>query len=227
MRLGAVRGLGVNDIFYFDFISPYAYVGWHGALALSKKHGRPLTAVPVLFAGLLNHHGTKGPAEVPAKRDYVFKDAVRKAAQFGVSPIVPPPSHPFSPLLALRVASIIDDVVEKARAITALYGAVWGGQGGAEDPSNVERVLSAAELDGPALVRAAASDEVKTRLREQTAGAIAHGVFGVPTLLVDGEIFWGVDGLVHAEQRMLGHDPVNEVDLSQWTNLPSTATRIR
>jgi 2-hydroxychromene-2-carboxylate isomerase len=58
--------------------------------------------VPVLFAGLLNALGTKGPAEVPPKRLYVFKHAFRLAHGLGV-PLAPPPAHPFTPLLALRV----------------------------------------------------------------------------------------------------------------------------
>ncbi len=215
----------MNDTFYFDFISPYAYVGWHVAQSLAKKHGRQLEPVPVLFAALLNHHGTKGPAEVPAKRLYVFKDATRSAAAHALPRLTPPPSHPFSPLLALRIVSMLDDSAERARAISALFAATWAGKGGVEAAAEVERVLSAEGFDGASLVGAAGSDEAKARLRKQTEAAIAQGVFGVPTLVVDGEIFWGVDSLVHAEQRMLGFDAVDGVDLSRWADLPSSASR--
>jgi 2-hydroxychromene-2-carboxylate isomerase len=215
----------VNDTFYFDFISPYAYIGWHVAQSLATKHGRQLVPVPVLFAALLNHHGTKGPAEVPAKRLYVFKDTTRLARAHGLPLLVPPPTHPFSPLLALRIVSMVDDMAVRARAVSALFAATWAGNGGVEDAANVERVLSAAGFDAASLLRAASTDGAKTRLRQQTEAAIGNGVFGVPTLVVDGEIFWGVDSLAHAEQRMLGFDAVNEVDLLRWADLPSSASR--
>src|SRR5262249_60031058 len=84
--------------FHFDFISPYAYLGWTQIHALAARHGRAVRPVPTLFAALLNHSGTLGPAEIPLKRVYIFKDALRTAQVFGV-PLEPPPSHPFNPLL--------------------------------------------------------------------------------------------------------------------------------
>src|SRR5262245_43770609 len=76
--------------FYFDFVSPYAYLGWTQIHALAARHGRTVRAVPTLFAALLNHSGTLGPAEIPLKRVYIFKDALRTAKVFGV-PLEPPP----------------------------------------------------------------------------------------------------------------------------------------
>jgi 2-hydroxychromene-2-carboxylate isomerase len=63
--------------FCFDFISPYAYLAWTQVHALADRHGRAVEPVPVLFAALLDHHGTVGPAEVPAKRRYLMFDVVR------------------------------------------------------------------------------------------------------------------------------------------------------
>jgi len=65
--------------FYFDFLSPYAYIAWTQIQPLALRHGRRVEPAPVLLAGLLNAHGQKGPAEIPAKRAYVFKDVLRKA----------------------------------------------------------------------------------------------------------------------------------------------------
>ncbi|MBC7052108.1 2-hydroxychromene-2-carboxylate isomerase, partial [Salmonella enterica subsp. enterica serovar Enteritidis] len=75
--------------------------------------------------GLLDAHGTKGPAEIPAKRIYTFRDAYRKAHRLGLPPLRPPPSHPFNPLLALRVASSELDPATKRRLIDALFQATW------------------------------------------------------------------------------------------------------
>ena len=80
-----------------------------------------------------------------------------------------------------------------------------------------------AGLDGDALVRDAQTPEAKQRLRDATEEAVAHGVFGVPTVLVDGEIFWGTDGLELVESFLRGEDPVPK-DLS-WAERPASATR--
>jgi 2-hydroxychromene-2-carboxylate isomerase len=214
--------------FYFDFISPYAYVAWTQIHALAARHGREVTPVPVLFAALLDRYGTKGPAEIPPKRVYIWKDILRTARVLGV-PLTPPPAHPFHPLLALRVVSAIDDPVEKKRAIDVLYTATWGGgvdgHHGVTDPVAVAALLTAAGLDGAALSARANEEAIKARVRAQTEAALARGVFGVPTFFVDDELFWGVDSFAHAERCLLGDDPIADVDLSLWANLPAQAKR--
>jgi len=193
--------------FLFDFISPYSYVAWHRVQVIAARHGRTVEPVPVLFAGFLRAHGTKGPAEVPAKRAYVFKDAARSARLAGVS-FGLPPEHPFNPLLALRVAGEPMDEEARRALITALFHAVWGGGGpGVTDPATVAAIASGVGLDGAALIAAAGGEPAKTRLRAATDAAIAAGVFGVPTMLVDGELFWGNDSLDHVERFLAGEDP--------------------
>src|SRR5262245_44781169 len=91
--------------FYFDFVSPYAYLAWTQVHALADRRGVDVAPVPVLLAALLDENGQRGPAEIERKRAYLFKDCLRLAHHFGV-PFVLPPSHPFNPLLALRVSSL-------------------------------------------------------------------------------------------------------------------------
>jgi len=223
--------MGPTDIvFYFDFISPYAYVAWNAIHALAARAPTPrrIEPVPILFAALLDANGQKGPAEIPSKRIYTFKDAYRKAHRLGLPPLVPPPSHPFNPLVALRVASLprfdgVDGEAARRRLVDALFAAAWRDGKGIEAASDVAAAASAAGLDGAALVREAEMPEAKARLKAQTAGALAAAVFGVPTLIVDGEIFWGVDSLDLAEARLRGEDPVPK-DLA-WAERPASATR--
>lgn len=210
--------------FYFDFISPYAYVAWKRVHVLAAEHGREVEPVPVLFAALLDAHGTKGPAEVPAKREYVFKDALRRATMAGLR-LVPPPAHPFNPLLALRVASLDFDAPTRRAVIDALFDAVWGDGPGVTDPATVAARLTRAGIDGEAAVREAATDAAKARVRAQTDEALARGVFGVPTLRVDGELFWGYDAFPCAALRMRGEDPVSDELLARWRDLPAAARR--
>ncbi|MCB9766371.1 MAG: 2-hydroxychromene-2-carboxylate isomerase [Alphaproteobacteria bacterium] len=208
--------------FLFDFISPYAYLGWKSVHALAERHGRVVQPVPVLFAAMLNHHGHKGPAEIPSKRIYVFKDVLRTAAVLGV-PLQPPPSHPFNPLLALRVVGL--DMPEDTRfaLIDALYAATWGGGPGVTDPAVVGRI--AQDVGVPDAVVRASQPEAKARLRDATNAAIAEGVFGVPTVLADGELFWGHDSFDHLDRFLAGEDPVDAALLERWAHIRPSATR--
>ncbi len=211
--------------FYFDFISPYAYVAWAEVQKLCARYACALHPYPILFAAILDAHGTKGPAEIPAKRIYVFKDAFRKAHQAGLPPLTPPPSHPFNPLHALRAVTTLVEPAERARLITALYQATWAGGGGVDGLSRVRDVASAAGLDGEAIAEAAASQLAKDAVRANTERALAQGTFGVPTMIHEGELFWGVDSLPHLSDRLAGKDPLPADLLARWSNLPASATR--
>jgi 2-hydroxychromene-2-carboxylate isomerase len=212
--------------FHFDFISPYAYLAWTQIHGLAEVHGRAVEPVPVLFAALLDHHGTKGPAEVPAKRRYLLFDTVRKARALGV-PHGPPRRHPFNPLLALRVASAPMEAAARRALVDRIYAGVWSGEGAdVEDAGTIARFASEVSLDGPRVVESALSAEGKQRLKDQTARAIADGVFGVPTILADGEPFWGVDSLPELD-RFLGEGKptLDRETLARWAAVTPSAVR--
>ena len=216
--------------FHFDYISPYAYLAWTQIRAIAARHAHLLVPVPTLFAGLLNAHGQKGPAEIPPKRIYVFKECLRRAHRFGV-PLSPPPSHPFNPLLALRVTSLVAAGAEQEALIDALYRATWGGGAGVSTPEAVAAAATEAGLDGGRLVAAADAPDVKARIRANTDAAIAAGVFGVPTMIVGGELFWGVDSLADLEAFLRGEDPValagaDAAQVARWGAIKPSASRI-
>jgi len=211
--------------FAFDFLSPYAYLAWQALPAIAERHGRTLQPMPVVFAALLGANGQKGPAEIPSKRIYVFKDATRTAHVLGV-PLVPPPLHPFNPILALRACGLPMLDTQRNALVSALFDACWGGaRRDLADPSVVADVASSIGLDGTARVTEASTEAAKARLRAQTDEALKLGAFGVPTMFVDGEMFWGYDSLGHLERRLGGIDPVDQLDLSVWSGLPAGATR--
>jgi 2-hydroxychromene-2-carboxylate isomerase len=211
-------------VFHYDVISPYAHVAWALLPALAARHGRELVLSPILFAGVLDHLGTKGPAEVPARRAYAFKDAARKAARAGLPPLVPPPAHPFNPLLALRVILAADPAARPA-VTTALYRAVWVDGAGVDGELAVRTALERAGLDAAPLVAAAGTPAIKQQLRADTDAAIARGVFGVPTIFADGELFFGVDGLEALDDFLAGKDPIDRAQLDRWLHLPAAAVR--
>lgn len=210
---------------HFDFLSPYAYLAWTQIHAFAAAHGREVVPVPTLFAALLAHGETKGPAEIPAKRIYVFKDSWRTARVLGV-PLAPPPTHPFSPLVALRASSLLEGEPQR-RLISALFDATWGGGDGVETDEKVARIATSVSLDGADLVARARGEDAKAKLRSQTDLAIARGVFGVPTVWVEGEIFWGYDSFSHLSRFLSGADALTPTDLDRWRHVAPSATRSR
>ncbi len=210
--------------FHFDYLSPYAYLAWTQIHALAVRHGRAVEPVPTLFAALLDAWGTKGPAEVAPKRVYVFKDALRSARRLGV-PLAPPPSHPFHPLLALRASSLPMEPAQRVTFISALFRETWGGGRGVTESSVVAACARESGLDGEAIVRRANEPAAKDALRAQTARAIEAGVFGVPTVIVDGECFWGLDALPNLDAHLRGDDPVDDALLQRWNHIAPSAVR--
>ncbi|HYM48199.1 MAG TPA: 2-hydroxychromene-2-carboxylate isomerase [Burkholderiaceae bacterium] len=202
----AARGAPRVIRFYFDYVSPNAYLAWTQLPALAERHGAVIEPVPVLFAGLLEAHGQLGPAEVPAKMRWMWKNTLRKAAVLGVELNVPA-FHPFNPLLALRISSSLVPDAQR-RLIDALFNAVWVRGLHVAEPAVVENIVNEMRLDGAALVAESQQAARKTALREQTDQAISGGVFGVPTMAVGDELFWGYDDLIFLERFLEGTDVI-------------------
>jgi 2-hydroxychromene-2-carboxylate isomerase len=193
--------------FYFDYISSNAYLAWTQLPKLTARCGSTIDPIPVLFAGLLGAHGQLGPAEIPAKSLWMAKNNFRKAVQLGV-PLNPPAFHPFNPLLALRVSSLPLEPAARKALISALFDAVWVRGLHVSETAVVERIGDEIGLSGSALVTAAQQDDCKALLRRQTDDAITRGVFGVPSMEVAGEIFWGYDDFPYLELFLAGKDPL-------------------
>lgn len=163
-------------------------------------------------------------AEIPAKRAYMFFDVLRSAHALGV-PIAPPSSPPFNPLHALRACSLDMPAPDERRLVTALYAAVWATGHGVETPEKVAAVARAAGFDGEDLARRAGEQTAKDRLRKQTDDAIAAGVFGVPTMRTDGEMFWGLDSFGHLERHLRGDGFDVRAKLREWGSVQASAKR--
>jgi len=209
-------------VFYFDPISPYA---WLAGLQIPRLDaaGLHLDFRPVLFAGLLAAHGTKGPAEVPAKRTYTFRDVMRQASAFGIR-MTGPPAHPFNPLRALRMCVALDEPGARRRFGLALMDAAWRQGMDLTSSEQLTRIADDNGFDGAALVQAADDPTVKERLATQTREAVTAGVFGVPTFRYATEIFWGADR-IEALLRRAGGATIDEVLLAEALARPAAATR--
>jgi 2-hydroxychromene-2-carboxylate isomerase len=211
--------------FSFDYISSNAYLAWIQLPKLADKYGFEVEPVPVLFAGLLGAHGQLGPAEVLPKALWMGKNNLRKAARLGV-PLNPPRFHPFNPLLALRMSSLALAPAARRTLISALFDAVWVRGLHVSEPPVVERLADEIGLAGVTLVAEAQSPETKERLRHQTDDAVARGVFGVPSMEVGDELFWGYDDFPHLELFLAGKDPLDPTAWQKWVG-PSRASAVR
>lgn len=176
--------------FYLDFISPYAYLAFEELPKALKGLSYSVSYKPVLFAALLKHHGQLGPAEIPAKRDWTYRQVQWLAHNKGLV-LDMPAGHPFNPLGLLRLAVATDPDGQPNRYVCeTLFHHVW--VGGA-DAADANRLAEVTRQLVPA--RDTNSPEVKALLKQHVDDAISLGVFGVPAFEVDGKAFWGLDGL--------------------------------
>lgn len=189
--------------FYFDPISPYAWLA-SKQIERIEAAGCRVVFQPVLFAAMLDAHGQKGPAEIPAKRAYTFRDVMRQAAQLGLR-FAGPPGHPFNPLAALRMALAVSAPDARRRVALALCAACWERGDDISSPAVLLAVAEHCGLDGPALALAAQQPALKQQLADDTARAIADGIFGVPTFRMGSELFWGGDRVDALLWHAAGH----------------------
>jgi 2-hydroxychromene-2-carboxylate isomerase len=213
--------------FYFDYVSPNAYLAWTQLPALAARYAVAIEPVPVLFAGLLETHGQLGPAEVAPKMRWMWRNVLRKAAMLRV-PLHPPAFHPFNPLLALRVSSLPLDPAVRWRLVGALFEGVWARGLHVSEAPVVVALADEVGLAGAELLAQAGEPEAKARLRVQTEDAARRGVFGVPTVELGSELFWGYDDFPQLERALAGDDPLDPALWGGWSTLPRpSATRSR
>ena len=189
--------------FYFDPVSPYAWLAAN-ALARVEAAGAQVNFQPVLFAALLNAHGNIGPAEVPAKRAYIFRDVMREAARAGLA-FKGPPGHPFNPLQALRMCLALTRQDERRRFALAVMNACWERGADISDAAVLLQLAAGCGLSAPALQAASQQPAIKAQLASETEKAIGDGVFGVPTLRIGDELFWGSDRIDALIRHLQGH----------------------
>ncbi len=176
--------------FYFDFISPYAYLAFEALPQALQGISHQVHYQPILFAGLLNHHGQLGPAEIAGKRDWTYQQVQWGAHQHNI-PLQLPSAHPFNPLALLRLALACPEAGLPNRWVCeTIFRHVWK-EGG--DPVAPDRLRALTEQLAPQ--QDPSSPQVKQRLIDATQNAITAGLFGVPTMAVDGKLFWGFDAL--------------------------------
>lgn len=201
---------------YFDFISPYAWLQWQRLHTLRDR--LQIRPVPVVLGALLAHFENKGPAEIAAKRAFTYRFVLWQAQRDGV-PLRFPPTHPFNPLPALRLAVALD---AQDAVIDAIFRAIWERGEALDSPAALGTIAAQFGIDD--VVSAVSSVAVKDILRSNTEAAIAGEVFGVPTLMIDGQAFWGNDATAMVADWL--DDPAR-FDNPEWHRLGSLPASVR
>lgn len=203
---------------YFDFVSPFSYLQLRKVLGWRER--LDITPVPILFGAVLRQIGQLGPAEIKGKREFTYRFVQWQAEREGI-PLRFPRVHPFNPVPALRLAIAAGTTWA---AIEAVFDHIWrhGHDADAASLAPAGRHLGIADVAG-----ATDAAEVKVQLRTNTDNAIAAGVYGVPTLRVGDEMFWGNDATPMIEDWLANPDRFASVEYLRIANLPLGVERRR
>ena len=188
---------------YWDFSSPFAYLGSTQAQALAARTGATLRWKPMLLGGLFR---SIGQVDAPmntfsdAKKAHVFSDLKRWAEHYGV-PFAFPSHFPMVTVKAMRAwIALPDDRKDAFREKT--FGAFWA-EG--RDISSDAVLIELLGDDGADILTKTQTPEIKQALIAATEAAQARGVFGAPTWVVDdSELFWGQDRIPLVERALVG-----------------------
>lgn len=179
--------------FYFDYSCPYAYIGFTQVERIAAQVGAKLTLKPMLLGGVFRANDTpqKFFATLsPQKAKHNGEDMMRWAHLFDV-PLEMPAAHPMRTVEALR-ATIAVGV--DPRVVAAFYRAYWVEHRPPSDEATLREVLTSTGHHADAVLAKIKTEDAKQDLFRRTDEAIAHGIFGAPAYVVDGEtLFWGQD----------------------------------
>jgi len=201
--------------FYLDFISPYAWLAFDALPQALEGISHRVVYKPVVFGAMLKHHGQLGPAEIPAKRDWTYRQVQWQARAQG-TPLQLPASHPFNSLALLRLATACDaDGTPNRFACEKIFRHVWCTGQDAADAGRLAALSADLKPTGDV-----ASDTVKQQLKAHTDEALALNLFGVPSLVVDGQVFWGNDALPMLRAYLQGDPWFQSPDWTGVAQLP-------
>lgn len=205
---------------YFDFISPFAFLQWPEMKKLAASGDVNFQPRPVLFAALLKHWGHLGPAEIPQKRRFTYRHVQWLAQKRGIA-LRFPPAHPFNPLKALRL--VIHNKCDM-KTIDAVFDYLWVQGKSLEDEAHFTELCLRLGIEKPN--EALRLPEVKAELVANGEKALVHGVFGVPTAVVDEVLFWGQDATQMLLDYLADSEWQRSGEMERVSNLPIGVSRV-
>jgi 2-hydroxychromene-2-carboxylate isomerase len=181
---------------YYDYGSPFAYLASELLPALAARHGATLAWKPLAIGSLASYIRYS-----PLKGKYVVLD-VQRSAEFHGVPVLPPKPFPVQSGLALRLALAAQDAGLFAKLHPLLFRAAWAERRDVSIEAVLGELITAAGGDPAALLERARRPDTEERLAAHAKEAEARGAFGLPSVFLGDELFWGVDSFPQLEWRL-------------------------
>ena len=188
--------------FLFDFGSPTSFLAYKQLPKIAARHGARIMWTPILLGGVFKATGNTSPAMVPAKARYMNGDLARFAKRYGI--VLNFNSHfPVNTLPLMRGAVAYQSTPQFDIYVNAMFDAMWAHPRNLNDQNEITHVLKDIRIDPSDFLARIERADVKEKLKANTEGAVARGVFGAPTFFVNGEMFFGQDRLDFVEEHLL------------------------
>ena len=180
--------------FYYDYISSASYLAWTQLPDICKQAGATLNYKPMLLGGVFKAVGNTSPITIPAKWEWMKRDIERHANYYGV-PYQLNPHFIFSTVKAMRGAmwALSEGRIEEFNQV--MFPAAWADGKDLASVDVLEEILTNANINASEVLEATGQSEFKQALIDATDAAVEAGAFGAPTIIVDGELFFGQDRL--------------------------------
>jgi 2-hydroxychromene-2-carboxylate isomerase len=192
--------------YYMSPASPWTYLG-HGRLAdIAARHGATINVKPVDFGVIFPQSGGLPlPKRAPQRQAYRMMELKRWREHLGIPITLEPKFFPSNEVPAAHAVIAVRESMGNPPAIRlahAVLKALWEEEKNPGDADTLSAIIASVGLD-PAKVTAMAADPAIAARREaDTKMAIERGVFGAPSYVIDGEIFWGQDRVEFVERKL-------------------------
>ncbi len=189
----------------FDFVSPNAYLIWQPLKALAEKHGANIEVLPAFLGGMHKLTGNAPPfirdAEVKGKNAYAMLEMNRFIAKHGLSKFQMNPHFPFNTISLQRMLVALEPE-KRSTFIETLLPAIWEEQLDVTDTDVLGKIIADGGFDAQALFAKTQDPAVKQELMDNVEKAVERGAFGIPTMFVDGEMYFGKERLDQIDEQL-------------------------
>lgn len=189
----------------FDFVSPNAYLIWQPLKDIAEKHGATIAITPAFLGGMHKLTGNAPPfirdAEVKGKNEYAMLELGRFVKKHGLSKFKMNPHFPFNTITLLRMLVAVP-AEKRAEFIELLLPPIWEDGLDVTDGDTLGKILQDGGFDAAALFAKTQDAAIKQALIDNTENAVARGAFGIPTMYVDGEMYFGKERLGQIDDQL-------------------------
>ena len=189
----------------FDFVSPNAYLIWQPLKDIAEKHGATIEITPAFLGGMHKLTGNAPPfirdAEVKGKNEYAMLEMTRFLKKYGLSKFKMNPHFPFNTITLLRMLVALEPA-KRAEFIELLLPPIWEDGLDVTDGETLGKILEDGGFDAVDLLAQTQDPAIKQALIDNTENAVAREAFGIPTMYIDGEMYFGKERLGQIDEQL-------------------------